>query len=773
MTKSLADGVPDGDSFWLVYSLKKKRSFSVDAYEWGEIVDETINGTINANESRNVLIPSQWNKYDKYDEPRRLKVTVDPDNNVTELNEGNNTRTGTIYTDLTFVEYKKKVGKKEKKGKIHFVQPSEEMLCVLVKQNKISAMIKNNNDTEGIVFPAPREFNISLVVKHPNGTIASGPYSKHYQDFSPINKTLYAGEEEEIVFDIESQIYPDFVGDTKNYKVSVIADSENDINEGNDFYPRGEYNNWTSEIATVYHVSGYTGGDLDNVAHGRVYGDVIYSIGNSTYDVGCVDFNGVKSKIPPNANITVARLYYYWLYWKQHSTASGGMNFNGNSISSDNLYYDDTMATKFPTRWGVYIYDVTEQVRDALTGGGDLEATATSIGDDVHPTGMLLLIVYEDKSKPLIGYWIDEGAFALMADNKKYPTGLLPKQCTANASFDGIVNKTKVSKAELLTVLPSWKKEDLCTGITVGDALIFNDWDVGNPGGTSYWKYEGSDETCMALTSPHWVDVLGVNNNTYLKSHANLAQIQSKGNFMMATNAILKVTYLPDLTVSSLEGPSSVNGGETHKIKATISNIGESKAENFEVKFTASDGTLNKPEETINLLEGLGSNNNTKTVEFTWTAPDKLGTLEQIKIQNVTINVTADSEGEVEELNESNNEDAKNVVVTITEKPFTPRGGGGSGTDIGLGEGDEAVAEAGATTAGSGEATIGASGGRAITGRLMKGAVASSEAAGGGGGERGEFSLVKLLMRLAMLAAAVSLVCAGYLLERRRQRHKQ
>jgi hypothetical protein len=53
----------------------------------------------------------------------------------------------------------------------------------------------------------------------------------------------------------------------------------------------------------------------------------------------------------------------------------------------------------------------------------------------------------------------------------------------------------------------------------------------------------------------------------------------------------------------------------------------------------------------------------------------------------------------------------------------------------------------------------------------MKGAVAQSEEGGGGG--KGEFSLVGLLIRLAMLAAAVVLVCVGYLLERRRHEDKQ
>jgi hypothetical protein len=53
----------------------------------------------------------------------------------------------------------------------------------------------------------------------------------------------------------------------------------------------------------------------------------------------------------------------------------------------------------------------------------------------------------------------------------------------------------------------------------------------------------------------------------------------------------------------------------------------------------------------------------------------------------------------------------------------------------------------------------------------MKGTVVSGKEAGGGG--KGEFSLVRFLMQLVMLAAAVSLVCAGYWLERRRQNKSQ
>jgi len=762
-----------GDSFWLVYSLSGKKSFKIDAMEWGEIIEENINGTINASESAKICIPPRWGDAKNYTQPRRLKVIVDPYNNITELREDNNSKTGTIYIDLMLVEYKKKVGREEEEEKIHFVSPAEDKLCVLVEQNKISAKLKNNNETEGIVLPA-NDFYVKLEVRHPNGTLAFDN-TTHYQDFKPIYKTLYAGEEEEITFDIHDRIYPDFNSDTKNYKVVVIADSEDDIIEANDFYCGGEDNNNISRTVKVHSGSEYMGGDLHKGPHGKVYGDIIYSKGDTAK--GTVNFNDMKRKIPKNANITLARLYYYWYCWNCFYSPSRGMMFGGVRVSGSPIeYFEDVKATKNSARYGVFVYDVTDEAKDAFIRGRDIKAVADQ-GDNMTK-GMLLLVVYEkdepDENEPLIEYWIDEGAERMMADNQageemEYATGFQPEQCTANASLDGVVNITKVSKAELFTALAfnSVYKPDELVFDNEGDALLFNGRSVGSVRkDTSHWDYEGVNS--VALTWPHWVDV-----TTYLESHDNLAQIQSKGNCIMATNAVLKVTYLPDLTVSLYTPPSSY-GGATHKIEATISNIGEAKAENFEVRFTASDGMPKVYKEHIALLEGLENNNNTKTVNFTWTAPDKLGTLEQIKQQDVTIRVTVDPAGSVGELNESNNEDAKNVVVTITEKPFKlSPGGGGSGPGTGPGESSEAVTEAGATAADSGEATIGATGGETITGRLMKGIVVEGGgAAEGGGGERGEFSWVGLLIRIAMLAATILLVYIGYLMERRRQNNK-
>jgi len=386
---------------------------------------------------------------------------------------------------------------------------------------------------------------------------------------------------------------------------------------------------------------------------------------------------------------------------------------------------------------------------------------------------MLLLVVYEDDSKPLIKYWINEGAELMMAKNKEWPTGLGFDQCIAKASFVGDVDISKVSKAELLTVIPSLRVEDLRDGVTVGDALMFNGWNVGTPRGKSYWKYEGED--CMALTANHWEDV-----TNYLESTNNKAEIQSKGNFMLVTNAVLKVTYLPDLTVS-LSAPSSVKAGTTQTIKVSVRNLGESKAEDFVVRLNASKGTVTPSEQKIELLNGTYEGNNTVTVNFKWTAPKlampSSGYIQRVE-ENVNISVEVDPYNNVEELNENNNADDITVTVwdVLTRNPeLRPPGGrgagGGTGTGFGTGNksGREAVAFGGAPAeseeAGKGKEVKEESHAKTLWGYLLrKILVPGEEKAGGSSG----FLLWEYLIKVSAFLIGIAFLVLGYLFERRR-----
>ncbi|RJS69455.1 hypothetical protein CW714_08610, partial [Methanophagales archaeon] len=87
----------EGDTVWIIYS---GATFDINKYEWKD-VEHTIIKYLNASESVNVTLPERWQKYVK---PQILEVSVDPYDNITELNEYNNNGTAVIYADLVLRE---------------------------------------------------------------------------------------------------------------------------------------------------------------------------------------------------------------------------------------------------------------------------------------------------------------------------------------------------------------------------------------------------------------------------------------------------------------------------------------------------------------------------------------------------------------------------------------------------------------------------------------------------------------------------------------------
>nr|MCR5852867.1 hypothetical protein [Methanophagales archaeon] len=53
------------------------------------------------------------------------------------------------------------------------------------------------------------------------------------------HELIYAGESVNITFE-EGKIYPPFEGFSEEYIVSAVVDADDNIIEGNDFYPWGE-----------------------------------------------------------------------------------------------------------------------------------------------------------------------------------------------------------------------------------------------------------------------------------------------------------------------------------------------------------------------------------------------------------------------------------------------------------------------------------------------------------------------------------------------------
>ena len=701
-----------------------------------------------------------------YKEPYYLTAWVDPEINrtdditgdVREGNEDNNTKAVLVYIDLV--------------PEIEFASPDIDKLSMDVDEFEIEAAIRNDDTLEdGLAFPVSG-FDVTLEVKRPDGTAPLFTKTQH------VEEKLYGGQNKIVTFK-EQSIFPA----AGNYTVSVKV-SANGITE------LDEDNNIVSENVTVYPYSGYAAGEpLTNVARGTVSpgGRVVYIVEpvSSTTKIPpgenyTVNFN-LSEVIPDDVNIgdtQLARLYYYWWTWHKvngtfvPSPANVFMDFNpslgGENLSKAGDYSDISFATDVNFTVGLYSYDVSLYIKK-----GDNVAVLRNSRDvdwDAGVEGVGLLIIYRDEDEPLTKYWIDEGADVIQAKNNGTDTGLPFHKCIVQAPFEDVEPEdVEKGNASLLTVLGARGIKPLYDDAEgEGDVLWFNrnpispltaveerDEEGKTVEGTSHWRRIGA---WMAQTENEWEDV-----TDYLDEGDNLAEFQSKGNYMVVTNAILKIRCQPDLVPSLEKAPSRVAIGNSYEIPVVIRNEGKSKARDFNVSFYV-DGEL-KINKSVDAVVGEGSTE----LNFAWRAP--------FAPKIVELKVVVDPENEIKELinsrhgdGESNNVDTKTVTVGLGEITLRPPGGGGrkeleSSRADAVREGAEG--EAAGAIEGGGEAVAGEKGGQAITGYLMKGRAVSSEE---GGGRKEEFSMLALLLRLGMLAAAVSLVCAGYWLERRRQR---
>jgi hypothetical protein len=206
---------------------------------------------------------------------------------------------------------------------------------------------------------------------------------------------------------------------------------------------------------------------------------------------------------------------------------------------------------------------------------GENDATVRITSDwsvGIHAIG--LLVVYEDEDEPLTKYWVNEGADIIMAGNSAFPTGLPDGDCVTTAAFDDVKREdTENVNATLLTVLGFY----MAYGEPSDDALKFNDKSIGSRIDTGHWEYHYR-KTGIALTKNEWEDV-----TDHLKRGDNLAEIHSKGNYMMPNNAFLRLIFPPDLSVIDLTAPDSTVVGAHHSINVTIRNDGRSDAHDFNV----------------------------------------------------------------------------------------------------------------------------------------------------------------------------------------------
>jgi hypothetical protein len=547
----------------LVIDSFNARNFKVDGYEWGDVEEETIDHLGGGGSDKLEMKIEEWGWM--YTEPMNLTVRVDPDDTIHEMDDDNNNETVLVYADL-------------RADRIVFVSPQEDKLSLDAEKLVIDGTIANRGDEDGIIVPVG-DFDVTLEFRkrYPNGTVGDLVFdvTEH------VEEPLYANEGRTIRFEFDPS---EELGVGGNYTVSLIADSSGDVCESNELYPDGEDNNATSMNIYVYNSSGYAGGsNLTNVAQGEVHGRVVYTIGDSRYaglmhpgEEETVRYTGV---IPDDVDdIELARIFVYWFTWHKEGgrvvpvMADVNVTFNGHNLTKSGNYSDNIGATHYDPGYGLYSYDVTD-----YAASGENEATVKNNAEwnmGIHAIG--LLVVYEDEDEPLTKYWINEGADIMMAANKIYPTGLPGDDCITTATFGGIEqNDTENVNAALLTVLGMYTQYDESDLFSdEGDVLKFNNQSMGSLIGTGYWTCQYPAR--IALTENEWGDV-----TDHLKHGDNLAEIRSKGNYMMPNNAFLRLIFPPDLNITNLTAPVSIVIGMEYPINVTIRNDGRSDAHDF------------------------------------------------------------------------------------------------------------------------------------------------------------------------------------------------
>ena len=681
-----------------------------------------------------------------------VTVVADPENTVEELNEWNNEKPEeTIGPDVTIedIKFYNKIGNEVDSDKL-----------IVTEEHTINVEVKNKGKVSAEGFEV--EINIT--------NVTLSPYIEPIQCLGP-NATIF------VPFDwtpSRGGYYNVTAEVDRNGNVPELDETNNNMTI---YSVKAGEPNYKAQQEPLHVIPGneLNGGMYYEIrgTSNTIYGES-YSYPTTFYDIP----NGVE----------FARLYLYiWGCedhvggkWDPGKLPDVEVYFNNNHDPEPEAarYEEYPGATSFNLTYATIGYVVEDS--DVQTGGTlEVRADFTNTTDAMpyEMSGMGLVVVYHDADAPLMKYYIGEGGDVIMAKNNAYKTGFEYSDCTREVIFNGIMYP-ELANATLITVLAPYNFYDpieTYKGELLGDLLLFNDKDVGDLSGRfrtgPIYEANGEGHYWRHYTIPRIALTKNGERGEYVDvQENNLAKIQSRGNYFFLTNAFLNVTYPPDLEPSLEKVPQKVAVGKQYYVD--ITNIGRSNAEDFYVHFYVDGEELIDKKQHVGIIEGVESSQNWEELPFPWTAPiTKVG-------QRVELKIAVDPENNVTEFDETNNNATKNVSVALGELIIPPlhpggRGGGtGGGWGMGTGTGEGSGEGEGTGTGGAGgEGAVGESGGEAITGRLMKGIVAQSEEGGGGG--KGEFSLLGLLLRLAMLAAAVALVCAGYLLERRRQNHKQ
>ncbi|MCE5215316.1 MAG: DUF3344 domain-containing protein [Methanobacterium sp.] len=487
------------------------------------------------------------------------------------------------------------------------VVPTGKNTVFAKETNPVKATITNNGpDTANSILVGLYASDISIIDPVATTTIDSlaGSSSTNIEIIDPTIRSLAGG--------------------TVTYTIKV--DPNNTIVETDE-----TNNNKDSTVKNVKY-NGYkgkqyweNGSDITTQRYYDIYGDVVFSSGDSTYHSGgwndyTITWSGTQPTIPGTANIQEAWLYVPY-NWDETGLVPNNLTltFNGQVITYTNWYSDQSnFGTYANYKYGLLTYNVTSLYIKNGTNTLFIDRNGTS-SIAMYPSS--LMVIYQDASSTRKQIFINEETDLLGVSQTSY--GTTTDEATAYAPFTGMsIDTTKIINGTIYSFAGS-------AGPNEGNLL----WN-GSVIASNAWQ--GTSTTASALIA---------NVTSYLTT-SNIAGIQATNSGGMAAyQQILVVEYAPDLVITEIKANKGTGdymfANEPNIISITVSNQGGSASpeSSLTVTINGADYPVTVP------ALSIGSSS---TVTVTDPTSYTLG-------PTIQVNATCDPSNTIPETNETNN----------------------------------------------------------------------------------------------------------------------
>ena len=418
--------------------------------------------------------------------------------------------------------------------------------------NEIDVTVKNNGSADAgasnVSLYNEDEFFGKLPV---SGLSAGASETVTFENWKPVGDDPLAWTDT-----AEGAIFT-YTDTSKEYTLKAVADADEEVSESNE-----SNNNMTVPETVTW--NGYMADEpLENYAHGKVRGGIIYTTGDGMYHSGEGQEPGTKYgtyyevnydlEIPSDTKL--ARLYFYYTWAKPGGKAPKvGATLKTPSddihvLNMEKSYSETAGSGAWNLPWGTYAYDITEYVTESgtyvvnITNLNDPDNFDDRFAQRYSFAAPAIVVVYENETMPERDYWINEGADVLIGGLRGDGGFLAWWECINNATFPASSETAEVVNATLGVVSP-WGGASWTPGMT--NYLHFNDIVLGQAVYHGYFDAYSKTIDSLSMEVGDGTQV-GVNVTDvtahYIKGSDNVVGQVDDGDCMMPSNAFLVVEY--------------------------------------------------------------------------------------------------------------------------------------------------------------------------------------------------------------------------------------